>query len=363
MPKPRNPENKGLPERWQFIHGAYYYQVPVGLEPLWDNKKKFRLGKTLPEAYKVWAERIGTVDGVRTVGQLLERYALEVVPTKAVRTQGENYRAIEVLIAVFGKMPLKAFKPQLVYQFFDKKKAKVSARRILAVLSHAFTKAVEWGYIDKHPFKGEVRLKGEKPRTRYVEDWEVVECLALPTPRLKGSVLAIQAYMRIKLLTGMSKGDLLRLQPSKDFKEDGIHIQRRKVAKTTGKRTIYEWYDKVDPETGAVTPGELRQAVQMALKARPVHIAPFLFCNKRGECYFDEEKETSSGWNSMWQRFMTRVLAETKVTEGFTDHDLRAKCASDAETLEQARALLSHADQATTNRIYRRKAERVKPLR
>jgi integrase len=79
------------------------------------------------------------------------------------------------------------------------------------VLSHAFTKAVEWGFIDRHPFKGEVRLEGEKARIRYVEDWEIVECLALIPKRKAGSVLAVQAYIRLKLLTGMRRGDLLRL--------------------------------------------------------------------------------------------------------------------------------------------------------
>ena len=53
---------------------------------------------------------------------------------------------------------------------------------------------------------------------------------------------------------------------------------------------------------------------------------------------------------------------ETKVIKRFTEHDLRAKCASDAESLEHARALLSHADARTTEAIYRRKPERVKPL-
>jgi integrase len=64
----------------------------------------------------------------------------------------------------------------------------------------------------------------------------------------------------------------------------------------------------------------------------------------------------------MWQRFMDRVLAETSVKVRFTEHDLRAKCASDAESLEHARALLSHADARTTASVYRRKPERVRPL-
>nr|VFJ93571.1 MAG: hypothetical protein BECKLFY1418A_GA0070994_103240 [Candidatus Kentron sp. LFY]VFK21002.1 MAG: hypothetical protein BECKLFY1418C_GA0070996_10833 [Candidatus Kentron sp. LFY] len=58
---------------------------------------------------------------------------------------------------------------------------------------------------------------------------------------------------------------------------------------------------------------------------------------------------------------INKVLAETKVDNRFTEHDLRAKCASDAETLEHARALLTHADPRTTQRVYRRKPERVQP--
>jgi integrase len=102
-------------------------------------------------------------------------------------------------------------------------------------LSHALTKAVEWGYIDRHPFKGEVRLKGEKARTRYVEDWEVVECLSLKPLRKTGSVLAAQAYIRLKPLTGMRRGDMLRLTMS-DLQDDGIHVQPGKTENTTGKR-------------------------------------------------------------------------------------------------------------------------------
>jgi integrase len=65
----------------------------------------------------------------------------------------------------------------------------------------------------------------------------------------------------------------------------------------------------------------------------------------------------------MWRGFLSRLLTETKVIVRFTEHDLRAKCASDAKTLEHARALLSHADSRLTDRVYRRKPELVDPLR
>ena len=362
MPRPRSAHNKHLPKGWAHEHGAYFYSVPRGLESMWDGKRRFRLGVTLPEAYRVWAERIGRNENAKTIADLLDRYAMEVVPKKAPKTRLENVRHVAQLRGVFGGLRLDEMRPQVVYKYVDKRRVKkrdektgkikgglTVALREVEVLSHVFTKAVEWGYIDRHPFKGEVRLEGEKPRDRYVEDWEVVECLALASRRKKGSVLAIQAYMRIKLLTGLARSDLLRIVMS-DLKDDGIHTQRHKTRETTGKRTIYEWTD------------ELRAAVDMAKEARP-KLSPFLFCNRDGADYMDEDTGEAHGWDSMWGRFMQRVLAETKVVERFTEHDLRAKCASDAETLEHARALLAHADSRTTDRIYRRKAEKVKPLR
>lgn len=265
-----------------------------------------------------------------------------------------------MLRQVFGEMPLLPFKPQLIYKYVDMRSQKkvdpdtgkvtggrIAAHREIELLSHAYTKAVEWGYIDRHPFKGEVRLQGEKSRSRYVEDWEIVECLALVPVRKSGSVLMIQAYLRIKLLTGMAQGDLLRLEPDVQFKDDGIHVTRHKTRNSTGKRTIYLWS------------AELKAAVDLAVAARPKVSSALLFCTRDGKGYINEDLGRASGWKSMWQRFSARVIEETKVTEHFTEHDLRAKVASDAESLDHARKLLAHADQRTTDRIYRRKAERV----
>lgn len=350
MPRPRSSENKGLPARWRLVHGAYYYQVPPGMEAHWDGKKTFRLGATLPEAYKTWGDRVGAIDKARNMGQLLDRYAHEVIPAKKKLTQVENQRAVRRLKAVFGEMPITGIRPQLVYMYVDKSKSKIQARKEVRTLSHVFTKAIQWGYMDRHPLKGQVLLEGEAPRSRYIEDWELVECLRLDSKRKKGSVRMIQAYLRMKLLTGLRRGDLLRLKVDA-IREDGIHVTPRKTETTTGKSHIIEWSE------------ELRAAVATAKEARPVDISPYLFCNRRGECYFDDEKETASGWDSMWQRFMERVLSETKVEERFTEHDMRAKCASDAESLEHAQQLLAHADSKITERVYRRKPGRVKPLR
>jgi integrase len=360
MPRKKRAENAGLPARWRRKHGAYRYQVPPGLESKWDGKKEFRLGKTLAEAHRVWASRIELYIDAFTIGQLLDRYSAEVVPKKAPKNATENTRSIVRLKSVFGDMPIPAIEPQHIYQYVNKrlkvteggKKSKglTAAHREIEVLSHAYTKAVEWGFMSRHPFKEQVRLDGSlalKARTRYVEDWEVLEVLSIKSFRKRGSVLAIQAYVRLKMLTGMARSDLLRLRFGEHIRDDGIYVTRHKTKE--GKPTIYD-YAKVP---------ERKDAVEQAMKARPVDISPFLFCNKRGKGYFNEATGTCNGFDSMWQRFMDRVLNETKVTQRFTEHDLRAKVGSDAESLEKARALLQHADSRTTQRIYRRKPERV----
>jgi integrase len=249
MPLPRKKENKGLPARWRLLHGAYHFRVPQGFESEWEGKQQlFRLGKTLPEAYRTWADRIASIDDAKTIADLLDRYALQVVPTKSVTTQAQNAIAIKRLRAMLGAVPLLGLKPRHVDQYIDKRSAKIAARREIEILSHAYTKAVEWGYLDRHPFKGEVRLDGEKPRTRYVEDWDIVECLSIESRRKAGSVLAIQAYMRVKLLTGLRRGDLLRLTMS-NLQDDGIHVTPGKTEHSTGKRLIIE--RSADPDNEA----------------------------------------------------------------------------------------------------------------
>lgn len=132
-----------------------------------------------------------------------------------------------------------------------------------------------------------MRLPGEKSRDRYVEDWEIIEVLALPSKRKKGSILMLQAYIRLKLLTGLARSDLLRLDPTtgKNLTPEGICVTRHKTAEKTGKTTLYEW-----------TP-ELRAAVDLALSLRPVDIAPFIFCTNKGAGYLNEVKGTASGWD------------------------------------------------------------------
>jgi integrase len=152
-----------------------------------------------------------------------------------------------------------------------------------------------------------------------------------------------------QVLTALRRGDLLRLRVS-DLKDDGIQVQPHKTAGTSGQRIIIQW-----------TPA-LRAAVSDCMALRRKVTSIWLFCTRAGQPYIKEDGR-ANGFDSIWQRFMAKVVAETTVTERFTEHDLRAKCASDAESLEHAQQLLAHTEAATTRRIYRRRGEVVRPLK
>ena len=348
-PQKRRRDNLGLPKRWRHRYGTFYYRVPKGMEAYWDGKREFVLGHTLTEAYTTWAKRLQSINPtVRKISELLDRYASEVVPENKPATRRNKVAHLAKLRAVFGHFGLLEIKPRHVYGYIDQRRqmgGKVAGQREIETLSHAYTKAVEWGLIDKHPFLGQVRIQGNGPRDRYVEDWEIAEVMRLPSRRKKGSAGMLQAYIAVKILTGLRRTDLLNLRIA-DCKDDGIHVRTSK----TGKALVIERSDALDA------------AIARAKEARPVDLGPYLFCKRDGSRYIDDEGRADS-WDSMWQRFMQRVLAETSITERFTEHDLRAKAGSDSESLELAQALLGHMDASTTKRVYRRRPERAKPVK
>ena len=124
-----------------------------------------------------------------------------------------------------------------------------------------------------------------------------------------------------------------------------------KTEGSTGVSMIYKWTDG------------LRAAIERVKAARPVDNSQWLFCNRFGQSYVNEQTGKYDSWSSVWQTLMERVMKETKVTERFTEHDLRAKAGSDVESDERARELLGHSDVGITRRVYRRKALVIRPAK
>lgn len=289
-------------------------------------------------AYRVWALRLDPPEGIRLLGDLFDRYVAEVVPAKAPKTQVSNHLSLRRLRLVFCQVPVSAIKPRHAYRYRDevtRKHGAASANRDLEVLSHALSKAVEWGLIDRNPVKGQVRKNRIKRRERYVENWELAQALSVASPMLR-------AYISLKLQTALRRGDLLRLK-SENLQADGIHVR---VAKT-GTDIIISWTD------------ELRETVDQVLASRPVTTTGYLFATRNGTSYVGENGNASS-FNSLWQRFMRLVLVNTDVTDRFQEKDLRKKTASDMPE-EHAYRLLGHHSPEVTKRHYRLKGNRVVP--
>lgn len=349
MPVKRKAENAGLPANWAMKHGAYYFRPPAELRAQWGGKSWFLLGKTLPEAYRTWSERLAAPKVVNTFTELFDAYLLDPdgLVAKRPKTRTEYRKYIERLRAPFGKMLVADLEPQHVYAYVKARSAKVSAKREVECLSAIVSKAVEWGAIKANPLLGQVKLKGAKVGRRYVEDWELIEMLSLVPRKRKGSLGMIQAYLRLKLLTGLRQRDLLLLTAA-NLKEDGIYVTVSKTENSTGKEVIYEWNPK------------LRAAIDLVKAIRPA-LSPYLFCNRKGGCLVNLETGTASSFSTIWQNAMRRVLAETKVERRFTEHDLRRKVGSDAPSLARAQELLTHADAKITERVYRVKPQRITP--
>ena len=276
---------------------------------------------------------------------------LEVVPKKAYGTQETDRLAIKRLRPVFGQLYPKDVKPSHAYKYADliaKQSGLKSAKNDVSTLRHMLTKAVEWGIIDTNPLLGQVRLPNNPPRTRLVEDWEIAEAIAIQSP-YRGVQVCIP-YIKLKLATGLRRKDLLSLRLS-DLREDGIHVMPSKTEKSSGMRQIFEWDD------------DMREIVESIKQIPPRRIGDScLFITREGKPYIDSNGKCNA-FDSMWQRFMDKVLKETKVTERFHERDLRARAATDSDTLQEASERLGHTDTAITQRVYRRKPVVVKPLK
>jgi len=163
---------------------------------------------------------------------------------------------------------------------------------------------VKWGIIDRNPVKEQIKKLPVPRRERYVEDWELEAALSVASPTL-------HAYVILILLTGPRRGDLLRLRPT-DRREDGIHVQPHKTAKSTGTRLIFEW-----------SPA-LHEAVDAAKAARTKVIGLTLFSTREGKPYVDDSG-FANGFDSLWRRFMDKAIRDTSFQNRFTEKDLRKK--------------------------------------
>src|ERR1700739_2089116 len=113
----RRTHDKHLPQRVYLDHGTYWFRPKIG--------KAVNLGRELADALAKYAAIIGTQWSGRTLGDVIDRYRIEVLPLKrSDQTRQDEGRALDRLKAVFGHMVPDNVAPQACYKYMDMRRSK-----------------------------------------------------------------------------------------------------------------------------------------------------------------------------------------------------------------------------------------------
>ena len=227
-PRPRQ-SDRDLPPR-VYRHGASYRFVPVD-PATGHNAKPINLGRDKGAALRRWAELVGEppATGAHTIAGLWARYEREELPRKANATQRSDHVQARRLLEVFGAMPIAAIEPQHAIRYLDLRRetAPIQGNREIALLRHLLTKATHWGLIPRNPLLGLQYRNRERPRDRYVTDEELAAAMEQASPWLR-------ALMWLAYLTGLRRGDLLRLTRFQ-MQPEGLAITEGKIKRRSAK--------------------------------------------------------------------------------------------------------------------------------
>ena len=118
------------------------------------------------------------------------------------------------LLPTFGTKPLDGIDPTTIHAWFDSysRVAPGGANRTLDVLRQILNTAVAYGHLDTNPTRNITRNRRPKP-TRFLSRTEVDRLdAALDAHRGRGSGRQQAAIIRLLLLTGCRKGELVHLR-------------------------------------------------------------------------------------------------------------------------------------------------------
>jgi len=325
-PKPKT-RDKYMPTYVHWQNGAWRFKTPKHLLPYVPERKTWiRLGVDKQEALKEYAKLMGNLSNESAMSKLFNRYEAEVIPTKAPRTQRDNKKELKNLRSVFGNMHPVEITTMHCQQYLDIRgqSSKTQANHEIALLSHIFRKAMQWGIVDRNPVRGVEKHK-VKARDRNPEHWEIDLFLSVASP-------FIQAWVDFKLMTGLRQGDILAMKVD-ILRADGIWGRASK----TGKRYFVEM------------DSELKAAINALMACNRVQ-GLTVVCNRSGQPL------TEDAFRNRWQDAMNKALADTDLSERFTEHDLRARYATDLdEQGGDVQESLQHGDRRTSDTYIRHK--------
>jgi integrase len=177
----------------------------------------------------------------RTLGELCERYAAEVSPTK--KDGAKSRRMMEWWTANHGYRVLADLSPQVLAEIRDaigsktlpdgKRISGATVNRYLAALSHAFTMASrEWGWMNENPLRRVTKKKESRGRVRMLSDDEQKRLLEACK---KSGCGALEPAVVLALCTGMRQGEITGLRwPDVDLRRGRLTLHDTKNGERRG---------------------------------------------------------------------------------------------------------------------------------
>lgn len=336
----RTPTKTNLPPKMRArVRGdKTYYTLDLGGRP----RKELSLGSDYIGALKRYAELMVNANAPKkswTIRDAAQRYLLEIVPSKAPRTQRDNAAEMAKILEFFGHpepAPLDAIRPLHIRQYMDwRKDAPIRATREKALFSHMFNMAREWGYTDAaNPAAG---IKGKTShRDVYVDDATYHQVYASACQPLRDA-------MDLAYLTGQRPADMLSMKQT-DIKDDALWLQQGK----TGKRLRIS----IEGELSALLARIAQRKAEYAIHT------PHLIVNEQGQPL------TAFALRSRFDK--AREVAGVNKAD-FQFKDLRAKAATEkaaASGSEAAKDQLGHESVEMTRKYIRnRLGALVKPTK
>lgn len=346
--RPRNTENRDLPpgmvrrkrpRKNGTVWIGYYYRDANG--------KEIALGGDLDKARLKWGElecKARPAD-LKIMKGIFDRYERDIVPKKAPRTQKDNKAEFKHLREGFDTAPIDAITPSMVAQYRDARTAKTRANREIALLSHVFNMAREWGFTDKENPCAGVRKNKEKVRDFYANDVVWAAVYAQAPQELKDA-------MDLAYLTGQRPADVIAMNEG-DVEGDYLTVQQGK----TGRRLrILMQVDGIKNSLGML--------IEDICTRNKQHSSARFILNTSGRQVSQEMLRNR--WDDAREKARLKAIVEgnpgdaDKIAQ-FQFKDIRPKAASEITDIGDASLLLGHSKQEITKRVYRRVGAIAKP--
>lgn len=326
---------------------GYYYDGRVE-----GKRVEIPLGSDLNIAKRKWAEleqieqpETEDIKYKKTLAYLFDKYEKEIIPTKASRTQDDNKYELKFLRKAFSKAPINDVQPKHIAQYRDARTAKTRGNREMALLSHIYNTAIEWGLADKNPVTG-VRKNKESKRRYYATD-EVFFAI------YKKADQCLKNAMLLAYLIGQRPSDVLKIKKV-DISNDYLFLDQGK----TEQRLRIKLNNNNDQRNGL---GTLIDELLVNNQT------PYLITNngKRVSLRTINDKLNNVKGKLSLEAEQQGNTAFAEQVKSFLFKDIRPKSASDISdriSITEASKLLGHTNEQITHMVYDRIGKTVEPL-